>query len=407
MHFPKVQRLPELDALRGLFLVWMTLTHLPTRFSDFVNQPFGYVSSAEGFVFMSALLIGRLYIRKLMEDPADVWSRLWKRSFKIYAYHMFLLAFAFTIAASWAVHHHRAAITNLLNFYLNHPGVAITGSIFLIYCPPLLDILPMYVMFLFLTPLFLSIAVRFGWRIVLAASALIWLLAQFSLRDIVHNWVVHVTHLQIPLQETGAFNLFAWQMVWIVGLWLGARSAQQNVPLKLVPRWGVALSAAVCIFFVGVRHSWFGPHLNEQALGLMLDKWQIGPLRVLNIAAFLIVFYWLRKYVKIAVAREPFLTLGKASLQVFCAHLLFVFAGLALLYGEMEQLRGLTAILLLAVTFISLFLVAANEVRKKRRAKRDAKKPPTSDIPAQPPLTISSNTHCIAVGAAAFEERPL
>jgi len=407
MHFPKLQRLPELDALRGLFLVWMTLTHLPTRFSDFVNQPFGYVSSAEGFVFMSALLIGRLYIRKLMEDPADVWSRLWKRSFKIYAYHMFLLAFAFTIAASWAVHHHRAAITNLLNFYLNHPGTAIAGSIFLIYCPPLLDILPMYVMFLFLTPLFLSAAVRFGWRSVLAASALIWLLAQFSLRDIVHNWVVHVTHLQIPLQETGAFNLFAWQMVWIVGLWLGARSAQQNVPLKHVPRWGVALSAAICIFFVGVRHTWFGPHLNEQALGLLLDKWQIGPLRVLNIAAFLIVFYWLRKYVKIAVAREPFLTLGKASLQVFCAHLLFVFGGLALLYGEMEQLRGLTAILLLAVTFVSLFLVAANEVRKKRRAKRDAKKPPTSDIPAQPPLTISSNTHCIAVGAAAFEERPL
>jgi hypothetical protein len=408
MHFPRLQRLPELDALRGLFLVWMTLTHLPTRFSDFVNQPFGYVSSAEGFVFMSALLIGRLYIRKLIEDPADVWSRLWKRSFKIYAYHLFLLAFAFTIAASWAVHHHRAAITNLLNFYLNHPGVAITGSIFLIYCPPLLDILPMYVMFLFLTPLFLSAAVRFGWRIILAASALIWLLAQFSLRDIVHNWVVHVTHLQIPLQETGAFNLFAWQMVWIVGLWLGARSAQQNVPLKLVPRWGVALSAAVCIFFVGVRHAWFGPHLTEQSLGLLLDKWQIGPLRVLNIAAFLIVFYWLRKYVKIAVAREPFLTLGKASLQVFCAHLLFVFAGLALLYGEMEQLTGLTAILLLAVTFISLFLVAANEVNKKRRAKREAaKKPPTSDVPSQPPLAPTANTQCISVGAVAFEERPL
>ena len=406
MHFPKLQRLPELDALRGLFLVWMTLTHLPTRFSDFVNQPFGYVSSAEGFVFMSALLIGRLYIRKLMEDPVDVWSRLWKRSFKIYAYHMFLLAFAFTIAASWAVHHHRAAITNLLNFYLNHPGTAIAGSIFLIYSPPLLDILPMYVMFLFLTPLFLSAAVRFGWRIVIAASALTWLLAQFSLRDIVHNWVVHVTHLQIPLQETGAFNLFAWQTVWIVGLWLGARSAQGNVPLKFVPRWGIALGAAVCIFFVGVRHGWFGPRLTEQALGLLLDKWQIGPLRVLNIGAFLVVFYWLRKYVKIAVAREPFLTLGKASLQVFCAHLLFVFAGLALLYGEMEHLTGITAILLLAVTFVSLFLVAANEVRKKRRAKRDAAwNPPTPDVPAQP-LTPSANSHCIAV-AAPCEERPL
>jgi len=400
MYFPKLQRLPELDALRGLFLVWMTLTHLPTRFSDFVNQPFGYISSAEGFVFLSALLIGRLYIRKSMEDPAGLRAHMWRRSFKLYAYHMFLLVFAFTIAASWAVHHHRAAITNLLNFYLNHPGIAILGSIFLIYCPPLLDILPMYVLFLFLTPLILSAAVRVGWRIVLAASALIWLLAQFGLRDIVHNWVVHITHLQIPLQETGAFNLFAWQMVWIVGLWLGARSAHHDVPLKLVPRWGIAISAAVCIFFVGVRHNWFGPHLTEQALGVLLDKWQIGPLRVLNIAAFLILFYWLRKYVKVVVAREPFLTLGKASLQVFCAHLLFVFGGLAMLYGEMEQLTGITAVLLLAVTFISLFLVAANEVRKKRREKQNPKKPPAPEVSAQP----SGNTQRVAMAAAALEE---
>ena len=401
MHFPKLQRLPELDALRGLFLVWMTLTHLPTRFSDFVNQPFGFISSAEGFVFLSALLIGRLYIRKSMEDPAGLRAHMWRRSFKLYAYHMFLLIFAFTIAASWAVHHHRAAITNLLNFYLNHPGIAILGSILLIYCPPLLDILPMYVLFLFLTPLILSAAVRVGWRIVLAASALIWLLAQFGLRDIVHNWVVHISHLQIPLQETGAFNLFAWQMVWIVGLWLGARSAHHDVPLKLVPRWGVAISALVCIFFVGVRHSWFGPHLTEQALGLLLDKWQIGPLRVLNIAAFLILFYWLRKYVKVVVAREPFLTLGKASLQVFCAHLLFVFGGLAMLYGEMEQLTGITAVLLLAVTFISLFLVAANEVRKKRREKQNPKKPPTPDVSAQ----SSGTAQRVAMAAAALEER--
>ncbi|MGA7317101.1 MAG: OpgC domain-containing protein, partial [Silvibacterium sp.] len=66
------------------------------------------------------------------------------------------------------------------------------------------------------------------------------------------------------------------------------------------------------------------------------------------------------------VEREPFLTLGKASLEVFCAHLFFVFVGLALLYGEVEQLRGLAAITLLTVTFLALILVAANEVRKRR-----------------------------------------
>src|SRR5580692_2808593 len=130
----KLERRPELDALRGLFLVWMTLTHLPTRFSDFVNQPIGFISSAEGFVFISALLVGRLYMRDLQLNPAGVRARLWKRSLKIYGYHL----------------------------------VAILGSVLLLYCPPLLDILPMYVTFLFLTPLALSAAARFGWKWILA-----------------------------------------------------------------------------------------------------------------------------------------------------------------------------------------------------------------------------------------------
>ena len=373
LHLPKLERRPELDALRGLFLVWMTLTHLPTRFADFVNQPIGFVTSAEGFVFLSALLVGRLYIRELMVDESGVRIKLWKRSLKIYGYHLLMLAFAFTVAAVVAIHTHRAALTNLLDFYLAHPVVAIVGSVLLIYCPPLLDILPMYVTFLFFTPLLLSVAVRFGWKKILAASGVIWLLAQLGLRNGAHNAIVAVTHLHIPLQETGAFNMFAWQSVWIGGLWLGARSATGSVPLKRIPGWAVAVSAAVCVFFIGVRHSWLGPHLTQQTLGPQLDKWQIGPLRVLNLLAFTIVFYWLRKYVLRAVAIEPFLTLGKASLQVFCAHVFFVFVGLALLYGEMEQLQGVTAIALVVVTFAALILVALNEIRKKRQ-EREMKK---------------------------------
>ncbi len=61
LGFGRVQRRPEIDALRGVFLVWMTLTHLPTHLSDLVNEPFGFVSSGEGFVFLPALLVARLY----------------------------------------------------------------------------------------------------------------------------------------------------------------------------------------------------------------------------------------------------------------------------------------------------------------------------------------------------------
>jgi hypothetical protein len=381
MKLPHLERRPELDALRGLFLVWMTLTHLPTRFSDYTNQPIGFVSAAEGFVFISALLVGRIYMRDSLADSTGVRAKLWKRSLQIYAYHLLMLTLLFTVAAAFAVHTHKAALNHLLNFYLAHPLVAIVGSVLLLYCPPLLDILPMYVTFLFFSPLLLSAAARFGWRRILVASAGIWLLAQFGLRDVVHNWIVHITRLQIPLQETGAFNLFAWQAVWVVGLWIGARSALGDTPLNKVPGWAVAISTAACMAFIGVRHGWLGPHLTQPALGIQLDKWQLGWLRVINLTTFTIVVYWMRPWLVRLISIEPFLTLGKASLRVFCAHLVFVFVGLGLLYedvgqdvdGQIEQLHGVTAIVLLVVTFVALFLVAANQVRK-RRAERAARK---------------------------------
>ena len=395
MQLPRLERRPELDALRGLFLVWMTLTHLPTRFSDFVNSPIGFVSSAEGFVFVSALLVGRLYIRDLLVDAAGVRIRLWKRSLKIYGYHLLMLAFAFTIAAAFAVHTHKAAISNLLDFYLAHPFVAMVGSVLLLYCPPLLDILPMYITFLFFTPFLLSAAVRFGWRKILLLSGLVWLLAQFGLRDLVHNWIVHLTHLQIPLQETGAFNLFAWQAIWTVGLWVGARSATRESIFSRVPGWAIALSCAACLFFIGVRWGWLGPHLTEQALDIQLNKWQIGPLRVVNLVTFSIVFYWLRRFLLRWVAIEPFLTLGEASLQVFCTHIAFVFVGLALLVRDVgedvgapsEQLHGLPAVTLLVFTFTGLILVATYEVRQRRnrRGGSSSAKPPSAPRPPAPP----------------------
>lgn len=367
LHFGRSGRRPELDALRGLFLVWMTLTHLPTHLSDYVNQPFGFVSSAEGFVFLSALLVAHLYFRQKAENQARMREKLWKRGVRIYGYHVMMLIFAFTIAAALAAHTHRPALTNLLNFYLVHPAPAIAGSLLLIYCPPLLDILPLYIIFMLLTPPILVFVSGRGWRWILTISGTIWLLAQFGLRGWVHLHVVSLTGLNIPLQETGAFNLFAWQLVWILGLWIGSRSATGELPFAKLPRVAYGLSAAICLFFIGVRHSWFGPRFDQQSFGIELDKWQIGPLRLLNLIAFACVIYWLRKLVVRLVAVEPFLTLGKASLEVFCAHVFFVFVGLALLYGEVSQLHGIYAAILVAFTFSGMLLVAIREVNRQDR----------------------------------------
>jgi hypothetical protein len=366
LEFGRVQRKPEIDALRGVFLVWMTLTHLPTHLSDLVNEPFGFVSSAEGFVFLSALLVARLYIRQAAEAGSALRSKLWKRALRIYGYHLILLACAFTMAATFAVTAHKLALINLLNFYLAHPFPAIVGSLLLIYCPPLLDILPMYVNFLLITPFLLAIAARRGWKGILLASGSVWLLAQFGLRAWVHHVVVQVTTLQIPLQDTGSFNLFAWQMVWVTGLCIGAASAQEGRSFGRPPCFVYQLSALICIFFIGVRHSWFGNHLTQQTLGPQLDKWQLGPLRLVNLIAIACVIYWSRKLLTRLFLIEPFIMLGKASLQVFCAHLAFVFVGLALLYGTVSQLHGFYAVGLAASTFVGLIFVALRSERQEQ-----------------------------------------
>ena len=373
----QLPRKPEWDALRGLFLVWMTLTHLPTRISDLVNQPFGFISSAEGFVFLSALLVGRVYMRQALENTGKLRTRLWKRALRVYAYHVTLLLLAFTFAGTFAVYRHHAALEHLLDFYIAHPAVAIIGSLLLIYCPPLLDILPIYVIFLLASPLAFWIAVRRSWRPVILGSTIIWLLAQFGLRAFVQHYIVSITHLSIPPQEWGAFNLFAWQWVWIMGMWMGARSVEGELPLHSLPKWTPWIAGAICLFFIGVRHDWLGAHLTQERLEIWVDKWQLGPLRLLNLIAFVCLLYSLRGAVRWAISHEPLITLGRASIEVFCAHLLFVFVGLALLYGEVPQLHGIYALSLLVATFIGLLYVAQRQVRRKHEQKERAARAPS------------------------------
>jgi hypothetical protein len=161
-------------------------------------------------------------------------------------------------------------------------------------------------------------------------------------------------------------------------MWIGARSDEGRNPLaRVTGKWGL-LCGALCLFFIGVRHHWLGPYLTTEAFGYTLDKWRIGPLRLVNLIACAGTVYWLRKYVKMAVSHEPFLTLGAASMEVFCTHLLFVFVGLALLYDEVPRLHGIYAIALLGATFAGLLFVAQRQVRRKqaeRRANRTAAQP--------------------------------
>src|ERR1043166_4698527 len=180
-----MRRLSELDAIRGLMLVWITCTHLPTVLSTYSNQPFGFVSAAEGFIFLSALFTGRIYFRIAERDGYGAMSwTLFTRTVRLYLYHALLMAFVFLVAVSIASSGTRPGLHNLLDFYFNagHRRAIIDAAL-LIYRPPLLDILPMYIIFLALTPIGLLLARRIGWKPILAAAFILWAFAQFGFRE--------------------------------------------------------------------------------------------------------------------------------------------------------------------------------------------------------------------------------
>jgi hypothetical protein len=352
-------------------LVGIVLTHLPTRASHYANQMLGFISWAEGFVLISALLSGRVYGNVLRQRPLrPLIKQLWLRSAKLYGYHVVLLGVAFTIIAAIAVHTQEPALQGLLDFYLAHRALAAVSAALLLYCPPLLDILPMYIVFLLLTPMLLAAGRRWGWKFVLLPSALLWFAAQFGLRGFVYEFMVRHAGFPIPLQNLGAFNLAAWQFLWVFGLWVGAGGSAYLMKW-FRSRWAIGFSALAAATFFVLRYqliSYFVTHPIDQGwTWVLFDKWQLGVLRLLNFAVLAVLFVALRPYIAKPLARTPLVLLGKHSLEVFCVHVLFCFAALSLI-GSGTEAPVLYQIAILLIAVSGMYAVAYLLSWRKKQA---------------------------------------
>jgi hypothetical protein len=359
----------EIDAVRGLMLVWMVLTHLPTFLPTYTNQPFGFVSASEGFIFLSALFTGRIYLRLAERDGYPAMRRkLLLRTLRLYGYHALLLAFAFLVAVPIASRGNRPQLHNLLDYYFAvGPKQAISEAFLLIYRPPLLDILPMYILFLLITPLALTISRRMGWSAILSGSATIWFLAHLGVREAEHDFVNRVLRVHIPINEMGSFDLWAWQFLWILGLWLGVRWAQNNLPVETWARRVLIPAAIVVAILLPMRYA-VGRGVELGAFEPMFDKWHFGVVRLINFAAVAALLIRFQKILK-PLAVRPLVMLGQASLQVFCVHLLFTFAGLTLL-GNATMLSVWEQVALLGATLGAMWLTAKVFSKSEEKTER-------------------------------------
>lgn len=369
----------ELDAMRGLMLVLMALTHFPTRLSDPMGQPFGYVSAAEGFVLLSACMAGLVYsttARRKGEEPMK--SAFFNRAIKLYACQLALLLFAFTLIAGIALIGREDAVTGLLRFYLERPVAAMVSASLLLYNPALLDILPIYIVFMLISPIVLLHGMEHGWRGVMALSLLLWLGSQFGLGAAVFHALTGWFDMPLQYQDMGAFSMLSWQFLWVFGLWMGASHSEPDAQTTRFPGWmvGAALILAICAFLW--RHA-VGqtPLPGHPGVNLIFDKWNLGPLRLINVMALMLLLMHFAPWLKRRLPRVPMLeTLGLAALPVFCAHLVVALLALGL-FGSVRPDRPLSVDLLILVTgFYALYAVARFSVaRDRRKAARKARTP--------------------------------
>ena len=356
-------------------LVLMTLTHLPTRLTDPLGQPFGWVSAAEGFVLLSGFTAGLVYSRVARERGAAAMERaFWQRALKVYLVQAATLIFLFTVITRVGLRIDQPAVKDLVSYYLVHPRRGLWSGLLLLYEPALLDILPMYIFFMLLSPPVLAFGMRHGWVGVMAASAAVWLGAQFGLGEWIYSWTVALTHLELPYHEMGAFNTLAWQLLWFGGLWLGAsRSDPQARPLRV---HGVVVVLAVVLAVWGLLWRHFGEHGQapfgaDVQLNLLFDKWQLGPLRLLNLLALGVVAVRVGPALARRMPRPRVLeAMGAASLPVFGAHLVAVLLTLAW-FGDDQMARPWWGdALLLAAVFGALYGVARLTLWLERRGDR-------------------------------------
>ncbi len=368
----------ELDAVRGLMLVWIALTHLPTAASTYVNQPFGFVSAAEGFIFLSALFTGRIYFRMAEHDGYRAMTlKLWTRTLRLYGYHAFLLALIFLVAVPIASRGNRPGVHNLLDFYfMTGAKQSIAEAALLIYRPPLLDILPMYIIFLVFTSAALLLARRIGWKPILWTAFAVWGFAQFGFRGAEHKFMMRFIPTRIPLNEMGSFDLWAWQFLWIMGVWLGVRWGQDNLPIETWAKRAVIPAVLIVSVLFELRRA-ISHGLQLGASEFLFDKWHLGPLRLLDFAAVATLLIFSQSVLK-PLAIRPLVMMGQSSLQVFCVHLLFCFAGLTLM-GNAPMLSGWRQFALLSATFTAMLVTARLFSKSETKHERQ----PKTGIPSE------------------------
>lgn len=351
VDFRPTQRDPRIDLLRGFALLTIFIDHIPgNTLGMFTLRNFGFADAAELFVilsgFSSMTAYGWLFHR---DGVGSGLRRVAARCARLYLFQVGLLLATLAIVTA-ATAHFGLVLPDMAPFI----GSGMRGvghSLVLSALPPALDILPLYIVLLSAFPL-MYLGVRLRPALTLFVSAAIWGAANVHPGLNFTDW----------LSGRGwFFNPFAWQFLFVLGVFGPVATAPYRGSLPRVP-WLSALCWGYIAFALLASAPWATWGISDFRLLAFAptDKTDFAPLRALDILALIYLALSSAGFRNLAASRGLtwLRTCGKHSLEVFSLGTILSLAGrlVFLSFGTDWRIEmtvnGAGFVLLLATTML-------------------------------------------------------
>jgi hypothetical protein len=331
------------DTLRGLFLVCMTVNHLPTEIRWATDQSLGLFSAAEGFVFLSGLLAGMVYTRKFRKGgSAGLWTAATNRAKSIYHWQLGSLLGAFVVV-QLTEHIFGFCAPTVPRLFFQHPLLSLGLGASLLYQPGLLDLLPMYCGFVLLLPFVLKALESGRQTLVLFLSASLWFIMQF---------MPPIDGAPLYPVNTGSFNMLAWQMLFIAGVAIGHARISGRAQVAR-PNLAVLLGClGIATYGFGIKHFSWPAAWPEMTFGVLLNKPALGLFRLANFGAVAYLVACFGARCPAALTFRPLAFLGRHSLAVVAIQSVAITALLQFALFDSALSRTLTAVGVVGLLFV-------------------------------------------------------
>lgn len=289
--------------MRGYFLVFMLINHLVFAggywLVEINHRQFAFVEDAQGFVFLSGLLIGLVYARKMLKSGyAEGCWKIYARAFELYRYAMGLIIIVLLVRMVLPGGY-QAWWNWLGDTSLGDPKRLVAVATF-VFQPTFMDILPQYAVYMLFAPPLIWFCLQGKWAQVLLGSFLVWMAAQLGLHRLVTVPLNHILHGTDDQGVRVSFNMMGWQIVFFSALVIGALSAQGKIDWSRFfspERTTMVKTASVlCIFFLPLRiaTAWgILPDYVIQEFTTMEIRADFGPVYLINFAAVAYGLSWL------------------------------------------------------------------------------------------------------------------